>query len=117
MENRSKTHESDSQNVSDIRHSCNEDTVELRKSVKDDQMNKRRNILNTTLHERNSLPLSLHLSLEELIVHMKSDDPILVYRITQAVRKLLSQECNPPIENLIELGIVPICVGLLETQR
>lgn len=125
MENRLKTYKNSSRNVSDIRNRRNEVTVELRKSKKDDQMNKRRNIdVNATspLKEHNS-PASptnnqpLYSSLEEIILHMRSDDPSLVYRATQAARKMLSQERNPPIEHLIEHGIVPICVDFLESPK
>lgn len=125
MENRQKTYKNNSRNVSDIRNRRNEVTIELRKSKKDDQMNKRRNIdVNATspLKEHNS-PASppgnqpLYSSLEEIILHMKGDDPTLVHRATQAARKMLSQERNPPIENLIEHGIVPICVDFLESTK
>lgn len=125
MENRLKTYKNNSRNVSDIRNRRNEVTVELRKSKKDDQMNKRRNIdVNATspLKEHNS-PASpptnqpLYSSLEEIIMHMKCDDPSLVHRATQAARKMLSQERNPPIENLIDHGIVPICVDFLESSK
>lgn len=125
MENRSKTYKNSSRNVTDIRNRRNEVTVELRKSKKNDQMNKRRNIdVNATspLKEHNS-PASpvnnqpLYSSLEEIIMHMKSDDSVLVHRATQAARKMLSQELNPPIENLIEHGIVPICVDFLESPK
>lgn len=120
MENRSQADENNSSNVSDIRNRCNEATVELRESEKDDQMNKHRNIVSATLKEPSALPpndQSLFSSLEEIILHMKSDDPILVYRTTQAARKILCQERSQPIKKLIELGIVPICVGILESRR
>lgn len=125
MENRSKSYKNNSRNVSDIRNRRNEVTVELRKSKKDDQMNKRRNIdVNATspLKEHNS-PASppsnqpLYSSLEEIIMHMQCEDPVLVHRATQAARKMLSQERNPPIENLIHHGIVPICVDFLESSE
>lgn len=125
MENRSKSYKNSTRSVTDIRNRRNEVTVELRKSKKDDQMNKRRNIdVNATspLKEHNS-PASptnnqpLYSSLEEIIMHMKSDDPSLAFRATQAARKMLSQERNPPIENLIAHGIVPICVNFLDKPK
>lgn len=124
MENRLKSYKNSSRNVSDIRSRRNDVTVELRKSKKDDQMNKRRNIdVNATspLKEHNS-PASpnnapLYSSMEEIIMQMQSDDPTAVYRATQAARKMLSQERNPPIDSLIEHGIVPICVELLDVPR
>lgn len=124
MENRIKSFKNNSRNVSDIRSRRNDVTVELRKSKKDDQMNKRRNIdVNATspLKEHNS-PASpnnqpLYSSLEDIIIQMQSDDASTVYRATQAARKMLSQERNPPIDSLIDHGIVPICVDFLEAPR
>ena len=124
MENRLKSYKNSSKSVSDIRSRRNDVTIELRKTKKDDQMNKRRNIdVNATspLKEHNS-PASptnqaLYTSLEEIIVHMRSDDSTLVFRATQAARKMLSQERNPPIDSLISHGIVPICVEFLDTDR
>lgn len=124
MENRLKSYKNSSKSVSDIRSRRNDVTIELRKTKKDDQMNKRRNIdVNATspLKEHNS-PASptnqpLYSSLEEIIVHMRSDDSTLVFRATQAARKMLSQERNPPIDSLISNGIVPICVKFLDADR
>lgn len=124
MENRIKSFKNNSRNVSDIRSRRNDVTVELRKSKKDDQMNKRRNIdVNATspLKEHNS-PASpnnqpLYASLEDIIMQMQCDDASAVYRATQAARKMLSQERNPPIDSLIDHGIVPICVDFLEAPR
>lgn len=124
MENRQKNYKNSSKSVSDIRSRRNDVTIELRKNKKDDQMNKRRNIdVNATspLKEHNS-PASptnqpLYSSLQEIIMHMQSDDPINVHLATQAARKMLSQERNPPIDSLISHGIVPICVNFLDSTR
>ncbi|XP_031617394.1 importin subunit alpha [Contarinia nasturtii] len=122
MENRLKSYKNSSRNVDDIRSRRNDVTIELRKSKKDDQMNKRRNIdINATspLKENNSPAsptIGLYSSLEEIITHMRCNDSTLVHRATQAARKMLSQERNPPIDNLIYHGIVPICVGFLESE-
>lgn len=124
MESRLKSYKNNSRTADDNRHRRNEVTIELRKSKKDDQMNKRRNIdINATspLKEHNS-PASppsqiLYASLDEIIAQMRSEDPTLVHRATQAARKMLSQERNPPIDSLIEHGIVPICVGFLDSTR
>lgn len=126
MENRDrlKNFKNSSKSVSDIRSRRNDVTIELRKNKKDDQMNKRRNIdVNATspLKEHNS-PASptnqpLYASVDDIIADMRSDDPKLVHSATQAARKMLSQERNPPIDGLIEHGIVPICVDFLDSLR
>lgn len=121
--NRLKDYKNNSR-FSDTRNRRNEVTIELRKNKKDDQMNKRRNIdINATspLKEQNS-PASpanqaLYSSVEEIIMHMQSSDQQLAYRATQAARKMLSQERNPPIDNLIDHGIVPICVEFLGSSE
>lgn len=111
-----------SKNPSAMRSKRIEATVELRKSKKEDQMFKRRNIdANATspLKEPNS-PASpgagLYSSLEDIINHMQCNDEQKVLRATQAARKILSQERNPPIEKLIGHGIVPLCVRFLESN-
>lgn len=100
-----------------------EATVELRKSKKEDQMFKRRNIdVNATspLKEPNS-PVSpgagLYISHVDIIEQMQCGDELKVFRATQAARKILSQEKNPPIETLIGHGIVPLCVRFLSSNR
>lgn len=110
-----------SKTVSEMRSRRHEVTVELRKNKKDDQLFKRRNIdVNATspLKESNS-PSSpdLYSSLEDIVKHMKSGDELTVFRATQAARKMLSQERNPPIETLIGYGIVPLCVCFLDSLR
>lgn len=110
-----------SKSVAEMRSRRHEATVELRKTKKDDQLFKRRNIdVNaiSPLKENNS-PASpvLYTSLEEIVEHMESTDEQTVLRATQAARKMLSQERNPPIEKLIEHGIVPICVRFLDANK
>lgn len=124
MENRLKNFKNGSKTLSEIRSRRNDVTVELRKSKKDDQMNKRRNIdVNATspLKEQNTpeTPQNqlLYSSLDEVVQMMQSNDESTAYRATQAARKILSQERNPPIDALIAQGIVPICVNFLESPK
>lgn len=107
--------------ISEMRSRRVETTVELRKSKKDDQMFKRRNIdvhATSPLKEVNS-PVSpgQYTSLEDVIDQMQCNDDKKVLRATQAARKILSQERNPPIETLIGHGIVPLCVRFLESTK
>lgn len=118
--NRNQNFKNVSKSVSEMRTRRHEVTVELRKSKKDDQMFKRRNIDATAtspLKECNS-PASpgQYESLEGIINDMQSNDEITVLHATQAARKMLSQERNPPIEKLIGHGIVPLCVRFLESN-
>lgn len=111
-----------SKDTSTMRSKRLEATIELRKSKKEDQMFKRRNIdVNATspLKEPNSPAspdIDQYASLEDIIHHMQSDDGKKVLRATQAARKILSQEKNPPIATLIGHGVVPLCVRFLESN-
>lgn len=44
---------------------------------------------------------------------MASSDPLVRLAATKSARKTLSRERNPPIESIIESGIVPSCVDFL----
>ena len=46
-------------------------------------------------------------SVEEIHSGLFSDDPNIQFGATQAARKILSRERNPPIDTLFEAGIVP----------
>ena len=46
-------------------------------------------------------------SVDEIRGGLFSEDPSVQFAATQAARKILSRERNPPIDTLIEAGIVP----------
>lgn len=121
MENRNRNFKSGSKSVSEIRSRRNDVTIELRKSKKDDQLNKRRNMdLNGTspIKQPNSPDDErLYLSLDAIMEGMQGSDPESVYRATQAARKTLSVDQNPPINVLIDHGIVPLCVKFLDSDK
>ncbi|XP_014479013.1 PREDICTED: importin subunit alpha [Dinoponera quadriceps] len=93
--------------------------TELRKAKKDEQLSKRRN-LNT---EEEVLNLSCEAispgfsTIEDIVAAMKSPDETLQLQATQTCRKLLSREKHPPIETIINRGIVPRCVELLNCHH
>lgn len=124
MDSRARGYKSGSNSISEIRSRHNGVTIELRKSKKEDQMNKRRNIdINATspIKEPNS-PISddkapMYASMADVVKDMKGTDPTTVFRATQAARKILSQERNPPIDTLIDFGIVPICIKFLDSAE
>lgn len=53
--------------------------------------------------------------LKDIVDQMSSSDDLKVLHATQAIKKI-SQEKNPPIEMLIENGVVPFCVRFLESK-
>lgn len=66
----------------------------------------------------NSVPLAYDKShLEEIVAQAQSlDSEVQMAAVTQA-RKLLSSDRNPPIDDLISSGILPILVHCLESQK
>lgn len=93
-------------------------TVELRKARKDDQLLKRRNIASMG-HDDEDTPQDngagspVTMSAEEILYGMMNPDENIQYKATQACRKILSRERNPPIDHMIRLGVVPRCVDFL----
>lgn len=92
-------------------------TVELRKSKKEDQIFKRRNIneddITSPLKETNGQSPSA-MTTGDIVAAMQCDDTDRQYVGMQAARKMLSRERNPPIDIMINHGIVPICVNFLQ---
>lgn len=93
-----------------------EQTVELRKSKKTDQLLKRRNINSTEeptspLQECNASPITMNA--EEIMHGMLSSDEDQQLLATTSARKILSRERNPPIDLMIQCGVVPRCVEFL----
>ncbi|XP_021088633.1 importin subunit alpha-8 [Mesocricetus auratus] len=87
--------------------------LQLRKAKKDEQALKRRNISQCLSYLVSQEPVKASLTLEDIIKGVNSSDPILCLRATEATRKMLSQERSPPLEPIIEAGIVPKLVQFL----
>ncbi|XP_043285890.1 importin subunit alpha [Venturia canescens] len=100
----------------DARRRRTEVSVELRKARRDDQILKRRNLnIDEELvlsPDRQKSPVNV-MAMEDIISGMASEDETIQLRATQACRKVLSQEKNPPIDRMIQQGIVPRCVEFL----
>ncbi|KAL3255049.1 hypothetical protein MRX96_046696 [Rhipicephalus microplus] len=99
----------------EMRRRRNEVSVELRKQRKDDQILKRRNVSFSEdpvspLHEQNKGSFA---SVEEMVAGLTSPDPDVQLMATQSVRKMLSRERHPPIDAMIQAGVVPVLVSAL----
>jgi importin subunit alpha-1/8 len=102
-----------------MRQRRQEVSIELRKKQKEDQLLKRRNIeINeptSPLQESNAQsPEPISMTIEEILNHIQSNNPTLQYKAVQTVRKMLSREKNPPIDTVINLGLVPILIKFLD---
>lgn len=124
---RLKTFKNRGKDSEELRRRRQETSVELRKAKKDDQMLKRRNICMETVDLEDSpqkenmvteaQPKTKVLSIPEIIEGIISTDPDIQLLAVQSVRKTLSCEYNPPIEKIIEAGIVPHCVRYLSSTH
>ncbi|NXK35578.1 IMA5 protein, partial [Piprites chloris] len=93
-------------------------SVELRKAKKDEQILKRRNV---SLHVKdenvppgqNRTSEIIQLSLEEIVEGVNANNPKLQLLATQAARRMLSRQKDPPINQIIQLGIIPRMVEFL----
>ncbi|XP_055904955.1 importin subunit alpha [Eupeodes corollae] len=114
---RQNAYKNNSINSQEMRMRRHEVTIELRKSKKEDQLFKRRNIneddVVSPLKEVNGQS-PVQMSVDEIVSAMNSPDPDRQFAGTQAARKMLSRERNPPIDMMIGHGIVPICVRFLQ---
>lgn len=97
--------------------------MELRKAKKDDQLLKRRNLDTEedllTLWNKigETVSPTSFLSIEEIVGGINSLDETTQLAATQTCRKLLSREKDPPINDIIEGGIVPRCIQFLECDH
>ncbi|NXM63648.1 IMA5 protein, partial [Illadopsis cleaveri] len=93
-------------------------SVELRKAKKDEQILKRRNISvdlkeNASLGEDRADVVIMQPSLEKIVEAVNGDDTQLQLLATQATRKVLCRHKDPPIDQIIKLGIIPRMVEFL----
>ncbi|XP_074658026.1 importin subunit alpha-4-like [Tubulanus polymorphus] len=113
MKGRSQLYKNQGRDLEEMRRRRNEVSVELRKSKREEHLLKRRNVptIDSTDSEDNEKPVNQ--SLESIVENAASADKEKQLNAVQAARKLLSSERNPPIDNLIGSGILPILVQCL----
>ncbi|XP_004691721.2 PREDICTED: importin subunit alpha-8 [Condylura cristata] len=93
-------------------------SLELRKAKKDEQALKRRNITHVCTDKASSGQLfeEVNLTLLEIIKGVNTSDPDLCFQATQAARKMLSREKNPPLKLIVEAGLIPRLVEFLKSS-
>ncbi|CAH1799594.1 unnamed protein product [Owenia fusiformis] len=114
---RMRTYKNKGRNQDEMRRRRNETSVELRKARKDDQMLKRRNV---TVDDEPTSPLAekntniAGMTMIEILNGVDSTQPNVQFQCVQAARKMLSRERSPPIDQMIEAGMVPKLVAFLD---
>jgi len=91
-----------------------ENSVSIRKQKRDDNLSKKRNVNATT--DKKVMDASIQLKLKDLatlVANVMSTDAQLQLDSTVQFRKLLSIERNPPIQEVINAGVVPRFVQFL----
>ncbi|XP_011505843.1 PREDICTED: importin subunit alpha-4 isoform X2 [Ceratosolen solmsi marchali] len=102
----------------EMRRRRNEVTVELRKNKREETLQKKRNVPVTDSTDEDDIDKQLaRTNLEELVRKAGSLEPLVQIQAVQSARKLLSSDRNPPIDPLIESGILPILVKCLEQNN
>uniref|UniRef100_G1KGE6 Importin subunit alpha n=1 Tax=Anolis carolinensis TaxID=28377 RepID=G1KGE6_ANOCA len=100
-----------------MRRQRNEVVVELRKNKRDEHLLKKRNVPHEDICEDSDIDGDFRVqntSLEAIVQNASSDNQGIQLSAVQAARKLLSSDRNPPIDDLIKSGILPILVHCLE---
>ncbi|KAH7104442.1 ARM repeat-containing protein [Auriculariales sp. MPI-PUGE-AT-0066] len=101
----------------DLRRRRDEQNVEIRRQKRDENISKRRNLAPTNgADSDDELTLAWEPQLaQDMIRKVFSNDPVAQLEATSAFRRLLSKEKNPPIEQVIQCGVVSRFVEFLRT--
>lgn len=140
---RLKSFKNNGRDLDDMRRRRTESSIELRKQKKEDQVLKRRNISTAVGDEETPLNDKTNLSANNIaggpgqvcgaVPNLTLDDIIQiillrknpdgtaasqdnVFVAVQSVRKMLSRERNPPIDDVIKANLVPSLVGFLSCE-
>ncbi|KAJ6241255.1 importin subunit alpha [Anaeramoeba flamelloides] len=92
--------------------------VQISKNKRSEMLMKRRNIVQQSQDTKSELEVNDYIppiqELPTLVKGVKSDDLETVQTCTQLIRKMLSIEGEPPIEEILETNIVPTFVKFLK---
>ncbi|XP_069762526.1 importin subunit alpha-5-like [Narcine bancroftii] len=105
-------------NMQELRRRRAEYCIELRKVKKEEQILKRRNISNFQDEGPCSLqkPEGAHecdMTIEEIVMGMNSQEPLKQIQAAYGARKILSRAWRPPLDEMIEAGLVKMFVEFL----
>jgi len=106
-------------NAEDARRKREDSGIALRKEKRDDTLTKKRNIRSTDIDGTKPVDTNLAQRLESLpsmVAGVNSNDPKTQLEAVTQFRKLLSIEHKPPIEEVINSGVVPRFVQFLQAH-
>jgi len=113
--NRFRNWKNKGKDADERRRARNETIVNLRKEKKEDSLNKRRNVPDVDYEDEfENEDGRVRPNLADIVENAKSSDTDIQLKAIQAARKLLSSDRNPPIDDLIQSGILPILVESLD---
>lgn len=115
--NRFRNWKNKGKDADERRRARNETMVNIRKEKKEDTLNKRRNVPDNDYdddYENENDDGRVRPNLADIVLNAKSQNTETQLKAIQAARKLLSSDRNPPIDDLINSGILPILVESLE---
>ncbi|XP_012369846.1 importin subunit alpha-8 [Octodon degus] len=93
-------------------------SLELRKAKKDEQAFKRRNITYLSPYpDSKNTTKEVRLTMDEIIIGINDSDFEVCFEATREIRKMLSQENNPPLEMVAESGVIPRLVEFLRVSQ
>ncbi|XP_060563367.1 importin subunit alpha-4-like isoform X1 [Ruditapes philippinarum] len=117
LKERGHLYKNKGKDADEMRRRRTEVTVELRKNKREEHMLKRRNVpltADSTDSDDSERPSTQ--SLQDIVQNAYSSEPAVQLNAVQAARKLLSSDRNPPIDDLIASGILPILVDCLTKE-
>jgi len=112
---RQKLFKNKDKDTESLRQRRNDVSVVLRKAKREEALQKRR-LLPNNAEEDEKDNIFQDASLQSIVENAAQGDPPTKLSAVQAARKLLSRDRNPPIDSLIQSGILPILVDCLKSD-
>ncbi|KAF7256070.1 hypothetical protein EG68_07442 [Paragonimus skrjabini miyazakii] len=109
----------------EMRRRRQEGQFELRKTKRDETLQKKRNIPSVNDGMAAGDPADsdidggdrpMLLNLDAIVANASNEDPAIRLQVVQSARKLLSSDRNPPIDELIKVGMLPKLVACLMSE-